>query len=355
MSDVSFLQPEGGLSAASLAGRNWRLEYTDGEVIAGRLILHPKGRVGLQRDRHRWRWSVDGGLFFHDWHGRISTLFHRLELDGAGRAAFSGASRYDGRPHRLVEIEALSSIAAADGGPVLLGAASGKRRNLVILRANERSLHTSWPADIDGADRSWDLCVSFYGEEAAFPPDDFAEFRVLQRGERKYGAIHKLLHEGSPLWNYDFIMMPDDDLMMSWVDLNNVFEICREHELELAQPALTPESFWGQQITLKQPGMRLRYTNYVETMMPIFSVEALRLCAPTFRHAGVGWGLDLVWPALLGSPADRMAVIDLIAVTHTRPIGGDYDGFDPQGELRELPLLYGVTHAMREYGGLVAG
>ena len=353
MSDTPLVQPEGGISTAALSGRNWRLENTDGEVIAGRLILHPHGRVGLQRDRHRWRWSAAGGLFFHDWHGRVSTIFDRLEIDAAGRATLTGASRYDGKTHRLVELETLSSI--APDGPALRGTRTPHRRNLVILRANERSLHTSWPADIDAFDRSWDLCVSYYGEEASFPPDDFAEFHVLQRGERKFGAIHKLLHQGSPLWDYDYVMLPDDDLMMSWVDLNNVFEICREHALELAQPALTAESFWGQQITLKQPGMRLRFTNYVETMMPIFSVEALRLCAPTFRHAGIGWGLDLIWPALLGSPVDRIGVVDLIGVTHTRPVGGDYDGFDPQAELAALPLMYGVTHAMREFGGLVAG
>ncbi len=346
--------PDNLLSAAAIEQRNWRLERANGDVIARRLILHPGGGMGLHRHRNQWRWSVESGLLlFADWHARLSTVFDRLDRSDDGRAVFSGACRYDEQPHRLFEIEPIAFLHPDGGGIRLLGESRRRRRNLVVLRANEDSLHTTWPANVDGIERSWDLCISFYGKAENFPPPDFAEYHVLQNEDRKFTALHKLMHRNSPLWDYDYVMFPDDDLMMSWMDLNNAFEIVREHRLELAQPALTHDGFCGQPITLQQPDTLLRFTNYVECMMPIFSIEALRLCAPTFAHATVGWGLDCIWPAMIGSTSNRVAILDLVAVRHTRPIGFSYAGLDAHGEMMALQTRFGVTHRLIEYGKLI--
>ncbi len=338
-----------GGAAASLDGRHWRLQRANGEVIAERLVLHPGGRMGLHRRRPEWRWSADGGVLrFHDWHGQVSVVFDWFGHED-GRAVFNGTSRYDDQPHLLVEIEPLSSLADDDGSLQLIGTRGGDRRNLVVLRADEASLHMRWPG---AQERSWDLCVSFYGEPRNFPPADFADFHVLQHQDRKFTAIHKLLHRRSVLWDYDFVMFPDDDLMLSWSDLDTLFEICREHRLELAQPALASGSFHGQPITLQQPRTLLRYTSYVETMAPIFSIEALRLCLPTFALSRVGWGLDFVWPWLLGAQASRVAIIDAVAVRHTRPVATTYVRQEAEAELDAQCRLYGVTHRFIEYGRL---
>ncbi len=348
----ALLGPDGKLSAASLVGRNWCLQRANGDIVATRLVLLADGQMGLHRHRDQWRWSVENGLLiFTDWHGRLSAIFNRLERDRGW--VFSGACRTDDQERRLIELEPVSTLSRQDNGLVLHGARKQRRRNLVVLRADERSLHTAWPADVQDIDRNWDLCVSFYGATENFPPADFAEFHVRQAADRKFPALYKLFHTESPLWDYDYVMFPDDDLMMSRLDLNNVFEICREHRLDLAQPALTADSFWGQQITLQQPNTLLRYVSFVESMMPIFSIQALRLCAPTFRRAVIGWGLDCIWPSLIGSHASRVAIIDLVAVRHTRPVGSGYGAYDAGAEGAALQQLYGVEFRMAEFGRLI--
>ena len=68
----------------------------------------------------------------------------------------------------------------------------------------------------------------------------------------------------------------------------------------------------------------LRYVDFVEIMCPVFSTRALRVCRGSFRDSVSGFGLDHLWPALLGGARSRIAIIDSVGVIHTRPLGRNY-------------------------------
>jgi hypothetical protein len=200
------------------------------------------------------------------------------------------------------------------------------RPNLVVLRAGADSLHRQWPRDLSEDDRSWDLCISRYGADDAVA-DGPAEYRTHQPALRKFQALHDLFFTGSPLWNYERVWFPDDDLMLRWSDINQVFHIARKFSLDLAQPSLLPGPgcHITHGITMRQPGSLLRYVGFVEIMCPVFSMRAMALCHGSFRDSVSGFGLDHLWPALLGGPRSRIAIIDAVGVIHTRPVGGNYD------------------------------
>ena len=88
---------------------------------------------------------------------------------------------------------------------------------------------------------------------------------------------------------------------------------------------------------------------------------------PTFSNVGSGWGLDFVWPKLLGCP-HRVGIVDRVAVTHTRPVGmgSSYSelrrqGVNPRSEMIALlqryncpsPSLKQVTGAIDVSGNRV--
>jgi hypothetical protein len=101
-----------------------------------------------------------------------------------------------------------------------------------------------------------------------------------------------------------------------------MFDAVHAHHLWLAQPALAPGSHVSHHITQQVSGVRLRYTSFVEVMCPLFSRSGLARLAHSFRESVSGWGLDFLWPYLLGYPKDRIAVLDETPVLHTRPVGG---------------------------------
>jgi len=98
---------------------------------------------------------------------------------------------------------------------------------------------------------------------------------------------------------------------------------------------------------LQDPDCHLRFTRFVEVMTPIFSRNALRVCAPTFAESRSGWGLDWVWPTLCEREGlDGIAIIDATPVRHTRPVGGElyknHRDLDPQADARRVVRKYGL-------------
>jgi hypothetical protein len=230
------------------------------------------------------------------------------------------------------------------------------RRNLVFCRVGDASLHPTWIGD--PATRSYDVWLDYYGADDDRYAADGADFLTVARGTRKSPRIGALAREDAGLFAYDAIWFPDDDLRTGPADVERLFQIAREHELLLAQPALAPGSHFTHLVTLQHRSFRIRFTNFVEIMAPLFSREAFRACAETFAESTSGYGLDLVWPRLLGDPRDRIGIVDAVAVLHTRPVGTSdfYRGLPvpPATENERVAAKYGVDlpFEMKEYGAI---
>lgn len=232
-------------------------------------------------------------------------------------------------------------------------------RNLVILRAGDASLHREWLAE---PGRDFDIFISYYGSQPDLYRAD-ADYYEMRRGP-KWSCIADLLSErGDLLDRYDTFWFPDDDLAATTGTINRMFALFRGFGLSLAQPALTRDSYYSWQNLLQHTEYILRYVVFVEVMAPIFDRISLKACLKTFGESQSGWGLDWVWPSLVGrGRLDAMAVLDATPVKHTRPVlGGDLYGnnpeLDPHRDLKALVEGYGVAEDMatakyRFHGGI---
>lgn len=301
-----------------------------------------------------WKFEVNE-LILINAEGVLAIVFDRFSLGLQGNLCLHGRSLSDpDAMYILNERDPISALAEASTDAVLIKKeGQRRRRNLVVVRANENSCHPSWPIDICAADRTWDLCTSFYGDVSSFPFNDFAEYQVLQNKERKWPAIHKLFHKDSPLWNYDYYLFPDDDIEMSWSSINRIFEVSRSFGLNLAQPALATGSYFSYKITLQKARFNMRYTNYVEAMTPLFSRFAMEVCAPTFAASQSGWGLDYIWAHLLGNLSTSIAIIDEVSVLHRRPVGNSYDTEIARAEMFRVMAKFGAPVSQATFGGVL--
>jgi uncharacterized protein DUF707 len=232
-----------------------------------------------------------------------------------------------------------------------------ERRNLVIVRAGDSSLHPGWLQGLSTKERSWDLIVSYFGEDRQKYRGDGCE-RVDSKGP-KWPALYELIRNKVDLIDrYDAVWLPDDDLECRGADINRMFEIFHNEGLQLAQPSLTQDSYFSYPATLHSPLFRIRYTSFVEIMAPCFSREALRRLLHTFNLNLSGWGLDFLWPTLLPEATSKMAILDAIQVRHTRPLGAaNYGALRSIGrsawdEMRELLEAHGLKKIIYIYGGV---
>lgn len=194
-----------------------------------------------------------------------------------------------------------------------------KRRNLVIVRAGDSSLHPRW---LQGAEeRSWDLLVNYFGDDPHRYKDQDI-IRIDGKGP-KWPALKQVIEANRDIVDrYDYVWLPDDDIDCRGNDIDKMFSMASEYKLAFCQPALTLNSYFTWGVTLKSPFMRLRFTNFVEIMVPCFGHDFLLRCLPAMADNLSGFGLDFIWSKMLESTPNRIAILDAVAVTHTRPLGG---------------------------------
>jgi hypothetical protein len=217
-----------------------------------------------------------------------------------------------------------------------------RTRNLVIVRAGDRSLHPQW---IAGPRRDFDLFVSYYGC-TGYKYADSCDYYEMRRGP-KWPCIAALLRDRSALIDdYDCVWFPDDDLATDTATIGRMFAFFHAYQLCLAQPALTPNSYCTWRTLRQDPDCHLRFTRFVEAMAPIFSRRALRACAASFTESPSGWGLDWLWPRLCSDAGlGQLAVIDATPVQHTRPCGGELYSNNP-----DLDPRADAAYVLKKYG-----
>ncbi len=221
---------------------------------------------------------------------------------------------------------------------------SRARRNLVVVRAGKNSLHPQWLSGEQ--DRNWDLVVSLYDPDAHFThPGDVL---VVARRGGKWDGLHALFANSDIGSRYDYIWLPDDDIATPASAINAIFDAMRSYSLDVAQPSLTRDSYFSHFALMSCPGYLVRYSNFVETMAPCLKSSVLQTILADFEGSMSGFGLDYVWCRLSRDNRFKAAILDDVAVRHTRPVGRslrnvmDELGVSPEDEERRLFARYNL-------------
>lgn len=218
------------------------------------------------------------------------------------------------------------------------------RKNLVIVRAGDHSLHPQWLSP--KVQRNWDLVISYFGNEEN-PYHGQYEYLHIFKGSKWQGIADFCEHNAALVQQYDYIWLPDDDLLLTCQNINEFFALCAEHDLTLSQPALLLSSYISYHITLQRYLCTLRRTNFVEIMAPCFNQALFSLTKHTFSLTSSGWGLECLWKDIAKkNNLYRFGIVDKTPLLHTRPVsigtnGGATDS--PESEMNWLLNEYKLT------------
>lgn len=143
------------------------------------------------------------------------------------------------------------------------------KKNAVFVSAGKTSLHRQ----LLKGDADFDLHLLIYDDSYNQFCDD-TKFISVQSGYKMDMTYHYLQCHPEFLENYDYFFLMDDDIVMSTEEVNKLFCMMRKYKLKIAQPSLVM-SYYTYAHTTHHPHCILRYTNFVEMMIPCFSKEAL--------------------------------------------------------------------------------
>lgn len=198
--------------------------------------------------------------------------------------------------------------------PIYIESRSKHKGNCVIVSAGRGSLHSQLCSN----DANFDLHLLVYDDSY----EDFhkdSQF-VCQLSGYKMDMVYQYLHKYPEfIEDYEFFLLLDDDILISVENVNTLFKTMKEYNLKIGQPSLV-NSYYTYEHTLHNPMCVLRYTNFVEMMMPCFSRDALLAVLGTFEEH-VRWrGIEFHWPRLINSNKQDIAIIDIVQAIHTRPV-----------------------------------
>jgi hypothetical protein len=220
--------------------------------------------------------------------------------------------------------------------------------NLLITTIGEYNHLSAWTND----KRNYDIALLNY--DYSFTIQDSLDVDCIWFDSYptfKFPGIAEMFQDEPRLLRYNYFWMPDEDILLPTKDINTLFDKMRTLNLSLAQPSIekSDTSFPSWEIFTHKPDLDIIHTNFVEVMCPLFSRDALGKCLETFPKSKSGWGLDLVWPKLIGDNGSNIAILNSVVAKHTRPIkGGDiYEALEskrisPSSEKRRLMVEYGV-------------
>ena len=271
-----------------------------------------------------------GPLNTYSFHGDIST--HAMTYTKAfAREVLARYMATEGSAdlgHPFAEIAIASGSAPLVTLPPLIEIDSsfgrGKpktKKNLVLAAALDVSQVPNWIGSEE--DASWDLGVLYYGSNPYFDcPQCITMHR--SRGAYKFALLKEFMKTSFWLHNkdkYAAVMFADDDLLMDVHTINIAFHMFTHFKLKLAQQSVCTHknsNTWMPQLH-QTPKFALRYTSWVEIMAPIFETSFLNgLVQDTLAGAYSGFGLDSVWPFLLGYPKNQIAILDAVCMGHPK-------------------------------------
>lgn len=184
------------------------------------------------------------------------------------------------------------------------------KKYLVFSSVGDTNNVQSWISNPSKKD--FDLIIYYYGDKEA--PDFDANLIVKRKGLKLDNFYHFLNHHS--IESYQSIWLVDDDIIINTESINRMFKIFSEYNLWMAQPSFDKHSQISHAITMNNPSCILRYTNFVEVGVPIFSTKTIPLLMESFNDASTGYGLDYVWTSLLDYPTDKIAIIDAVTCQH---------------------------------------
>lgn len=218
------------------------------------------------------------------------------------------------------------------------------KKNAVFVPVGKDSLHRQ----LLKGDADFDLHLLIYdGSYNKFCND--SDFVACDAGY-KMDMTYRYLHRHPELFEkYEYFFLLDDDIVISTEDVNRLFSVMREYQLKIAQPSLVM-SYYTYKHTAFHPFYILRYTNFVEMMMPCFSRDALKAVLPTFEQKIRWCGIEMHWPVLVGSNHKDMAIVDAVSAKHTRPV----QSWNSLSQLQQENYLkkHNLSWSIEMYGGL---
>jgi hypothetical protein len=169
-------------------------------------------------------------------------------------------------------------------------------RNMVFTSAGDNTNFVKWWCS-DKENQNYDIYVFYYGKkEENFKLYESHVTHIEASEGSKFQNFYKFWKKhGDIIDKYDRFFILDDDIEILSKDINEMFELSKEHNLEICGPSFSNDSHISHPVTKHKPNLVLSYTNFVEVNVPLFTRSALDNLMKWYDPILIGWGIDMLY------------------------------------------------------------
>ena len=169
-------------------------------------------------------------------------------------------------------------------------------RNMVFTSAGDNTEFIKWWCT-DKENQQYDIYVFYYGKSDENFKVYESHVKHIEKSEgSKFQNFYKFWTQYPDIINnYDRFFILDDDIEITSKDINEMFKLSNEYNLEICGPSFSKESHVSHPITKHIPILILSYTNYVEVNVPLFTRSALDNLMKWYDPILIGWGIDILY------------------------------------------------------------
>ena len=181
----------------------------------------------------------------------------------------------------------------------------------------------------DNASQLEAINPSFYLSEKTECKGDILE------GVYQYLVQHKVT-------DFKYIGLLDDDIYISFSDLNKLFFVAGLEQLDVFQASLTHDSYYHHRQFIQKAGYQVQATNWVEIMAPFYAHDVFFEAGKEFHRSISGTGIDvyLIPTVQVLLQKTKTAVVHAVSMKHCRPIRTDNRIFrNGKNNLKEIEEL----------------
>ena len=148
-----------------------------------------------------------------------------------------------------------------------------------------------------GDNMEYDVYVIYYGENE----ENFNKYKSkVKYCEKRKGSKFqnfKFFYDNNHhiINTYTHFFILDDDIIMNVEEINGMFKISKEYNLDICGPSFIHPSKISHWVTQRQPFRLLTYTNFVEVNVPLFNKKALLNLMQWLTDDLIGWGIDCLY------------------------------------------------------------
>lgn len=143
--------------------------------------------------------------------------------------------------------------------------------------------------------QNYDIFGIYYGNDNLIYNKYKSKFTFIDKhiGD-KFQNFNYIYKKKKLIEQYDYFFLLDDDIIINYDEINNMFNLSVKYKLKISTPSFLPAGKIGYPTLKHKQDVILSYTNYLDSNSLLFQKDALKNFMEVYDDSLIDYGIDVL-------------------------------------------------------------